>query len=140
MHAKYGSIVRVTLVELHVNNPAFFPKLMPFGKHRRNKYFRLIQLFDFSQTASATIDHNLHRKRRGATSKMFAKKTVKKLKAMMKKRWKKLLIRLKKFQEVDEKIHLLFIFEAVVNVHQISQLDHERSSSVYPKGSCKTPR
>lgn len=115
MHAKYGPIVRVTPAELHVNDPAFLPELMPSGKHRRDKYPRLTQLFGFSQTAGATADHHLHRTRRAAMSKMFSKEAVRKLEPTMRKTWEKLLVRLREFQETGEEIHLLPMFGAFTN-------------------------
>lgn len=115
MHAKYGPIVRVTPAELHVNDPAFLPELMPLGKHPRDKYPRLIQLFGFSQAAGATADHHLHRTRRAAISKMFSKEAVRRLEPTMRKTWEKLLVRLREFQQTGEEIHLLPMFGAFTN-------------------------
>lgn len=115
MHAKYGPIVRISPEELHVNDPSFLPELMPAGKHRRDKYPRLIQIFGFSQAAGATADHDLHRTRRGAMSKMFSKESVRRLEPIMRKTWSKLFIRLNEFQHSGKEITLLPMFGAFTN-------------------------
>ena len=115
MHNKHGPIVRITPDELHVNDPSFLPELMPAGKHRRDKYPRLIQIFGFSQTAGATADHNLHRVRRGAMSKMFSKESVRKLEPIMRKTLNKLFVRWREFQQSGEEINLLSMFGAFTN-------------------------
>lgn len=99
MHAKHGHIVRISPDELHVNDPSFIPELMPAGGKRRDKYPRLIQLFGFSQATGATADHNLHRTRRAAMSKMFSKESVRRLEPVMRRNLDKLLLRLRAFQE-----------------------------------------
>ena len=116
MHEKYGPIVRITPDELHVNDPNFHPELMPTAKqHHRDKYPRLIRIFGFSQSAGATADHNLHRVRRGAMSKMFSKESVRKLEPTMRTTWNRLLARLKEAQQSGEEINLLHMFGAFTN-------------------------
>lgn len=115
MHAKYGHIVRVTPDELHVNDPSFLPELMPAGGRRRDKYSRLIQVFGFSQAAGATADHDLHRTRRAAMSKMFSKDNVRRLEPVMRRNLDKLLVRLREFQEDGREIKILHMFGAFTN-------------------------
>ena len=115
MHAKYGHIVRISPDELHVNDPSFLPELMPAGGRRRDKYPRMIQVFGFSQAAGATADHDLHRSRRAAMSKMFTKDSVRKLEPIMRREMDQLLGRLKEFQESGREINLLPMFGAFTN-------------------------
>ena len=115
MHAKYGHIVRVTPDELHVDDPSFLPELMPAGGRRRDKYSRLIQIFGFSQAAGATADHDLHRTRRSAMSKMFSKESVRKLDPILRTNMDRLLVRLKEFQDTEREISLLPMFGAYTN-------------------------
>jgi cytochrome P450 len=115
MHAEYGHIVRISPDELHINDPSFLPELMPAGGRRRNKYSRLIQLFGFSQAAGATADHDLHRVRRAAMSKMFSKESVRKLEPIMRRNFNKLLVRLEEFQKDGKEISLLPMFGAYTN-------------------------
>lgn len=115
MHAKYGHIVRISPDELHINDPSFLPELMPAGGRRRDKYSRMIQVFGFSQAAGATADHDLHRTRRAAMSKMFSKESVRRLEPIMRTNMNKLLVRLKEFQENGKEINLLPMFGAFTN-------------------------
>ena len=115
MHAKYGHIVRVTPDELHVNDPSFLPELMPGGSRKRDKYSRLIQVFGFSQAAGATADHDLHRTRRAAMSKMFSKESVRRLEPVMRRNLDKLLVRLREFQDDGRELSLLPMFGAFTN-------------------------
>ena len=116
MHEKYGPIVRITPDELHVNDPNFHTELMPTGKqHRRNKYPRLIRMFGFSQSAGATADHDLHRVRRGAMSKMFSKESVRKLGPIMRRTWSNMLVRFEEHRQSGNEINLLHMFGAFTN-------------------------
>lgn len=115
MHAKYGPIVRISPDELHVNDPSFLPQLMPSGKHPRDKYPRLIRVFGFSQAAGATADHELHRTRRAAMSKMFSKESVRRLEPIMRRTLDRLLLRLKGFQESGDEINLKSMYGAFTN-------------------------
>ena len=115
MHAKYGHIVRISPDELHINDPSFLPELMPAGGRRRDKYPRMIQVFGFSQAAGATADHDLHRTRRAAMSKMFSKESVRRLEPIMRTNLDKLLVRLKEFQDDGREISLLPMFGAFTN-------------------------
>lgn len=115
MHLKYGPIVRVTPDELHVNDPSFLPELMPAGGRRRNKYYRLMQIFGFAEAAGATVEHEAHRIRRGAMSKMFSKESVRRLEPIMKENLETLFMRLKGFQESRKPLNVLPMFGAFTN-------------------------
>ena len=115
MHAKYGHIVRISPDELHVNDPTFLPELMPIGWRSRDKYTRMIQVFGFSQATGATVDHDLHRSRRAAISKLFSKESIRKLEPIMRTHLDQLWIRLKEFQDDGREISLLPMFGAFTN-------------------------
>ncbi|KAF7937086.1 hypothetical protein BELL_0704g00020 [Botrytis elliptica] len=115
MHEKYGPIVRVTPDELHVNDPSFVPELMPAGGRRRNKCVRLMQMFGLVKASAATIDHDLHRMRRGAMSKFFSKESIRRIEPMMNLNIEKLLVRLRQFQVTGEPINCLPMFGAFTN-------------------------
>ncbi|KAL9104891.1 MAG: hypothetical protein Q9163_000208 [Psora crenata] len=76
---------------------------------------RLIRVFSFSQAAGATAEHDLHRTRRAAMSKMFSKEAVRRLEPIMRTNLDKLLIRLKEFQDDGKDISLLPMFGAFTN-------------------------
>lgn len=115
MHAKYGPIVRISPTELHINELSFLPELMPAGGHRRDKYHRQMQMFGTTQAMSATMDHDLHRVRRGAMSKVFSKDSVRRLEPIIAQKMTKLFKRLEGFQKTGEPINLLPMFGAFTN-------------------------
>lgn len=115
MHVKYGPVVRISPHELHVNKPSFLPELMPAGGRRRDKYARLTRMFGNSKASAVTLNHDLHRVRRGAMSKIFSKESVRRLEPIMTELIQKLCGRLKGFQETGEPINLLPIFGAFTN-------------------------
>ena len=115
MHEKYGPIVRVTPDELHVNDPSFLPELMPTAGRRRHKFARLMQIFGFAEAAGATVDHDAHRIRRSAMSKMFSKEAVRRLEPIMKDNMEKLFFRMEEARENRQPINLLAMYGAFTN-------------------------
>ena len=115
MHAKYGPIVRITPTELHVNDPAFLPVLMPAGGKRRDKYEREVRLFGFTLAAGATLEHDLHRRRRAAMTKMFSKESVRRLEPIMQRNLDILYTRLDQAQSSASELEVLPMFGAFTN-------------------------
>jgi hypothetical protein len=71
-----GPIVRIGPDQLHVSDPDFLLSIFaPSGK-RRNKYGPGARIFGNSEASIATIDHELHRLRRGAAGKYFSKEGI----------------------------------------------------------------
>ncbi|KAI1416450.1 putative cytochrome P450 [Hypoxylon sp. FL1857] len=79
MHEKYGPIIRISPNELHCNDPAFIDTLYAGGSARRDKYAYYATQFG----AFGTVDHHLHRLRRGAINRFFSKTSVSKLEPMI---------------------------------------------------------
>ena len=116
MHTIYRSpVVRISPDELHVNQISFLPELMPASGHRREKLPRHMRKFGDTGATAATIDHDLHRVRRAAMSKIFSKESVRRLEPLVAERMKKLFDRFKGFQASGEPINLLPMFGAFTN-------------------------
>lgn len=115
MHEKYGPIVRITPDELHVNDPEFIPELYPSGGRKRDKYRRAMQLFGFTEAAISTVEHDLHRVRRGAMSRMFSKDSVRRLEPIMQTNLNKLFKRFQELKESGEPVNLLHVYSAFTN-------------------------
>lgn len=113
MHLKYGRIVRVSPDELHVDDPSFLPELMPSGGRRRHKHGRLMQVFGFSEGAGATVDHGMHRIRRGAMAKMFSKESMRGLEPHISTSMQKLWSRFDEFRTSGQPLDLLPAFAAL---------------------------
>lgn len=115
MHEKYGPIVRITPEELHINDPEWIPELYPVGGRRRDKYRRAMELFGFWDAAIATVEHDMHRMRRGAMSRMFSKDSVRRLEPIMQENLGKLFNRLKEFQDSGKPLNVLPVYSAFTN-------------------------
>ncbi|KAH8896733.1 cytochrome P450 [Thozetella sp. PMI_491] len=75
MHEAYGPIVRISPSELHCNDPDFIDEIYAGAGRKRDKPQHLVNSFAGPSVVSAfaTIDHDLHRVRRGAMNKFFSR-------------------------------------------------------------------
>jgi cytochrome P450 len=115
MHEKYGPIVRIAPDELHVNDPDFIPELYAVGGRKRDKSRRVMQLFGFTEAAISTVEHDVHRIRRGAMSRMFSKDSVRRLEPIMQQNLEKLFSRMEEFKKSGKPLGLLPLFSAFTN-------------------------
>ncbi|KAL9624297.1 MAG: hypothetical protein Q9160_001544 [Pyrenula sp. 1 TL-2023] len=76
MHEKYGPIVRITPHEIHIDDPHFYESIYTSSAKRVDKYDWWVKLGGAPGSAWATVDHNLHRIRRGALNPFFSKRSV----------------------------------------------------------------
>lgn len=78
MHQQYGPIIRVKPDMVHINDPAFLNELFPGpGRVRHKTAFFCGALPSFKgQVPFTTINHDLHRYRRGLLSSFFSKETT----------------------------------------------------------------
>ena len=74
-----------------------------------------MRMFGVTRAAAATLNHDVHRARRGAMSKIFSKEFIRRLEPIMTEMIEKLCGRLKGFQETGEPINLLPMFGAFTN-------------------------
>ncbi|KAI5460880.1 cytochrome P450 [Mariannaea sp. PMI_226] len=80
MHRKYGPIVRTRPDALHVNDPAFIDTLYSQSpKHRRERYWTVLQTVQAPGSILATQDHDLHRRRRAVLNPYFSSQNVRRL-------------------------------------------------------------
>lgn len=76
MHDKYGPIVRINPHELHVSDHDFFDTLFAGGASKRDKYPPSASVQGTPDAIFGTVGHDAHRRRRGAISSFFSKKSV----------------------------------------------------------------
>lgn len=75
-----GPIIRINPYELHVNDPEFLDVLYVSASVRRSmKYPWAMKMFGNGNSSFETVDHHLHRLRRGAISPFFSRAAVQKL-------------------------------------------------------------
>ncbi|KAL7800573.1 cytochrome P450 [Trichoderma afarasin] len=76
MHDKYGPIVRVNPDEIHIRDPSFLDTLYATNPTKRDKYPPSAELAGLTYGTHGTVDHDMHRRRRMANSRMFSKRAV----------------------------------------------------------------
>ncbi|CZR60166.1 related to trichodiene oxygenase [cytochrome P450] [Phialocephala subalpina] len=76
LHKQYGSIIRVTPDELHVNDVDFLDTVYAPSSSRREKYEYQLRTLRVPGGVGASVSHEIHRKRREALSPFFSKRNV----------------------------------------------------------------
>ncbi|KAK1963382.1 trichodiene oxygenase [Colletotrichum sublineola] len=81
MHEVYGPIVRINPDEIHCNDPEFSDEIYAINGRKRNKHAHQLKNLPAAQavTHANTVDHDLHRRRRGAMNKFFSRAQMFKL-------------------------------------------------------------
>ena len=74
-----------------------------------------MEIFGFSDAAIATVDHDMHRMRRGAMSRMFSKDSVRRLEPIMQDNLAKLFNRLKEYEDSGKTLNVLPVYSAFTN-------------------------
>ncbi|KOC07349.1 benzoate 4-monooxygenase cytochrome P450 [Aspergillus flavus AF70] len=79
MHKKYGPIVRINPIHLHINDPNYLDEIYAGGKRKRNRdpwYYRSEPNGPLGWSVFQTVDHDVHRMRRAALNRFFSKRSV----------------------------------------------------------------
>ncbi|KAI0012654.1 cytochrome P450 [Xylariaceae sp. FL0662B] len=79
MHNEYGPIVRINPDEVHCNDPDFVDEIYAVGNRKRDKSQRLVNGSALSGSGFCTMDHDLHRLRRGPVAKFFSRSMIARL-------------------------------------------------------------
>ena len=112
MHKKYGPIVRVNPVELHIADSSYMDTL--YVSSKREKWtWDLIPALGGSIFATGPSD--LHRSRRSAIDPFFSTQKVEKLQPVIQALADKVIKRLKEFKETGDVINAGAMFSAYAN-------------------------
>ncbi|OJJ66524.1 hypothetical protein ASPBRDRAFT_69666 [Aspergillus brasiliensis CBS 101740] len=76
MHREYGPIVRINPREVHIADPSMYDEIYAGCGRKREKDPCMVSSYASSYAALATVDHDLHRARRGPLNPFFSKKAV----------------------------------------------------------------
>jgi hypothetical protein len=79
MHAKYGPIVRINPEELRIKDSDFFGTIYSGPNRKRDKDETWAMMAGAPRSAFSTLDHDVHKMRRGALNPFFSKRMVNKL-------------------------------------------------------------
>ena len=103
LHAVYGPIIRINPHELHISDPMYYDTIYASGSkgERRNKWDWSAKLFLTPGSVIETVDHDLHRSRRGALNRFFSTASVRRLQFVIEERAQVLLERLRDFKNVE---------------------------------------
>ncbi|KAJ3494206.1 hypothetical protein NLG97_g4228 [Lecanicillium saksenae] len=93
MHKKYGPIVRINPRELHIKDSLFYDEIYASGSRKRDKDPKFVPIFSSPYSMIATVDHELHRFRRGLLSNFFSQASVSKLGPLIEKKVSQLMRR-----------------------------------------------
>ena len=70
-HQKYGNIIRTNGDDLHIHDPDFFDEL--YATPRADKWSWWTRGFAVPSAGGMTVEHEVHRRRRGALNPFFSK-------------------------------------------------------------------
>ncbi|KAI2464658.1 cytochrome P450 [Annulohypoxylon bovei var. microspora] len=79
LHEKYGPIVRISPDEVHCSDINFVDEIYAVGNRKRNKPLHLISGSAHTESGFGTMDHNLHKLRRGPVAKFFSRGMISRL-------------------------------------------------------------
>ncbi|KAJ8124653.1 hypothetical protein O1611_g8987 [Lasiodiplodia mahajangana] len=114
MHRKYGPIIRINPDEVHFDDPDIIDTVFPGAGRRTNK--PKVVVVDFSVGAPnsmvATVDHDMHRRRRNTVNAFFSTASIRRLEPIMKEHIDKMLILVSEYGKAGGPIQLHHLFKA----------------------------
>lgn len=111
MHELYGPIVRINPDELHVKDPEWIDVLYAGNPTHRDKYPPFAAMTGNPEASFGTVEHNIHRKRKLATSPFFSKRSVADAEPLLRKQAEKLCKTFEDSYTNDEvvKLHIRYL-------------------------------
>jgi cytochrome P450 len=79
LHNKYGPIVRINPIHIHIRDPEYLDEIYASGRRKRNRdewFFHSSKTSPMGWSLFNTVDHDVHRVRRGALSPFFSKRSI----------------------------------------------------------------
>jgi cytochrome P450 len=112
MHKKYGPVVRINPDEIHFNDPDFLDALYP-GPGRKTGKPKFVGVRSGTpHSIVATVDHDMHRRRRNAIAPFFSGASIRRLEPIMKEYMAKILSRMEQSGKRSEVVELHRVFKA----------------------------
>ncbi|KAJ9660877.1 hypothetical protein H2201_006769 [Coniosporium apollinis] len=113
-HAKHGPIIRINPDEIHIYDADYLLSSVftaSSGK-RREKYEVATRVFGAPQAAIATVDHNVHRMRRGAMGRFFSKENVRRVEPIIQTMLQRMFARMQDYQETGRPLIISLLYSA----------------------------
>lgn len=83
MHEKYGPIIRINPIQLHISTPELYESLYSTTVHVDKCGFTYGGVINLPGGIFNTLDHELHRNRRAAVSQYFSVANVRRLQPVL---------------------------------------------------------
>ncbi|KAI9664637.1 MAG: hypothetical protein M1821_006083 [Bathelium mastoideum] len=112
MHKKYGPIVRINPHEVHFNDPEFIDPLFPGPARKTDKYVFTGRRTGTQNSIVATVDHDLHRRRRNTINAFFSSASIRRLEPIMQESMSKLLSRMEAAGKTGEILPMHYVLKA----------------------------
>jgi cytochrome P450 len=111
MHEVYGPVVRINPREIHIRDPSYFTEIYNNGVQEKDPF--IVNVAPSPGSTFATIDHNLHRFRRGLLNPFFSKQAVVRMEHIVQDKVSKAAARLEKAQHDGTVIKIDALFSAL---------------------------
>lgn len=108
-----GPIVRVNAHELHIKDVTYYSEVYSGSTRKVNKDASSTDAFGVPTATAATVDHDLHRARRGYITKYFAKRNMSTLEPIVQERLDRLCGRIDERLKTGETLNLDACFSAL---------------------------
>ncbi|KAI8626385.1 cytochrome P450 [Xylariaceae sp. FL1651] len=112
MHRKYGPIVRINPDEVHLDDPEILDTIFPSAGRRTNKPKVVGKRTGTPNSMVATIDHDMHRRRRNAVNAFFSTASIRRLEPIMKEHIDRMLARVADCGRAGDVVQLHYLFKA----------------------------
>ena len=113
LHETYGPIIRINPYEVHINDPDFYDEVyVNAGKRRSEQWSWTVPMFGTPNSILATIDHDVHRRRRGAFANFFSKGRIREYSSVVQSCVDKLCNRISEHAKQGKKINLMHAWTA----------------------------
>ncbi|CAI6331170.1 unnamed protein product [Periconia digitata] len=130
LHKEYGPVIRISPWEVHIHDPDFYGTIYASATAQRksDKYPFFTKFMGLDLCVFATVEHDLHRKRRAALLPFFSKASVRRLQPVITERVEVLLSRAKEFRGTGRVLNASCMFSAltndVVNLYSFARCDY----------------
>ncbi|EON69687.1 hypothetical protein W97_08947 [Coniosporium apollinis CBS 100218] len=113
-HSRYGPIVRINPDEIHIydSDHLLSSVFTTSSGKRREKYEVATRVFGAPQAAIATVDHDMHRMRRGAMGRFFSKENVRRVEPIIQTMLQQMFARMREYQQTGRPLTVSLLYSA----------------------------
>lgn len=108
-----GPVIRINADELHISDPMFYDQIYASSRRKIDKWAPMTASYTIPESSVATVDHDLHRLRRGILSPYFSRSSISKMEPIITERIDRLCSRLDEYSHRDEVVSLDSAFSAL---------------------------